>query len=377
MSESAAPAPAGTENEPKRDRPPLVVRAYCRVRNRIKWIIGWSKHYLVRAWDLTAFAGRVIGNGVGALTAKTLRVPRVRKQVKTMYAIRPRVGVLRQHAPRPLAAPQPLDVRSNETTWPLISVVTPSWNQAGFIERTMKSVVDQGYPALEYIVRDGGSEDGTVDLLERYDDRLHKWVSAPDAGQADAINQGFAGASGEIMAWLNSDDLLMPGALHYVGRYFREHPEVDVVYGQRILIDESDREIGRWILPRHDDAVLPWADYVPQETMFWRRRAWERSGARLDPSFQFALDWDLILRFREAGAVFHRVPRFLGAFRIHEEQKTSSIIGDRGMMEMGWLRERVLGTVPTQSEIDYNVSGYLMRHLACHAAYRLGLRRYE
>src|SRR5262249_23541680 len=145
----------------------------------------------------------------------------------------------------------------------------------------------------------------------------------PDEGQTQAINLGFQHTSGEIMAYLNSDDLLLPGSLAYVAGYMAAHPEVDVVYGHRILIDECDDEVARWVLPRHDDRVLTWANFVPQETLFWRRRIWERVGGTLDASFQFAMDWDLILRFREAGARFVRLPRFLGAFRVHARQKTS------------------------------------------------------
>ncbi len=126
------------------------------------------------------------------------------------------------------------------------------------------------------------------------------------------------------MAYLNSDDILLGGALDYVAAYFSAHPEVDVIYGHRIIIDEEDREIGRWILPRHDRRVIRWSDYIPQETMFWRRRIWEAAGGRLDESFQFAMDWDLILRFDDAGAVFRRVPAFLAAFRHHAGQKTIS-----------------------------------------------------
>ena len=106
------------------------------------------------------------------------------------------------------------------------------------------------------------------------------------------------------MAWLNSDDLLLPGALFYVAEYFRKHPEVDVIYGHRIIINEDNRETGRWVLPPHNDNMLQWADYVPQETMFWRRDLWDKVGGYVDESFQFAMDWELILRFRNAGAVF-------------------------------------------------------------------------
>src|SRR5262249_49361824 len=157
---------------------------------------------------------------------------------------------------------------------------------------------------------------------------------------------------------------LLPGALQYVADYFARHPGVDVVYGQRVVIDENDAEIGRWVLPPHDDAVLSWADYVPQETLFWRRRIWDRVGGAMDQSFQFALDWDLLLRFRDAGARFVRLPRFLGAFRYHSQQKTSSQLATRGLTEMNRLRQRCHGRPVPFPEIARHLSGYFLRHVA-------------
>jgi glycosyltransferase involved in cell wall biosynthesis len=251
--------------------------------------------------------------------------------------------------------------------------VTPSFGQGAFLERTLRSVLDQDYPRLEYIVQDGGSLDYSVAILERYRARLARCVSAPDRGQAHAVNLGFAGSTGEVMGYLNSDDLLLPGALHAVGAAFERHPEVDVVYGHRIVIDEEDREIGRWVLPTHDDVVLSWADYVPQETLFWRRRLWDRVGGHMDESFRFALDWDLLLRFRDAGARFLRLPRFLGCFRVHATQKTSARMEDLGLVEMARLRERCHGRAVTDDEIRGQVRPYLWRHLVRHKLYRLGL----
>jgi hypothetical protein len=178
------------------------------------------------------------------------------------------------------------------------------------------------------------------------------------------------------MSYLNSDDLLLPGTLHYVMRYFEDHPDVDVVYGQRVVIDEYDAEIGRWVLPPHDDSILSWADYVPQETLFWRRRIWERAGGAIDESFRFAIDWDLLIRFRDAGAKMHRLPRFLGAFRVHPHQKTSMQMQELGQAEMNRLRERSLGRSVNVLDIDRAIRPYLRRHLFCHKLYRLGLLRY-
>ncbi|HEX6985763.1 MAG TPA: glycosyltransferase family 2 protein [Planctomycetaceae bacterium] len=288
--------------------------------------------------------------------------------------LRPPLFKLRHHRPRTLRIPGRYHRIDAPHDGPSIAIVTPSYNQARFLGRTIESVLSQGYPRLEYFVQDGGSGDGSTDVLRRYDGRLG-WVSERDKGQADAINRGFARTAGEVMAWLNSDDLLLPGTLAYVGRFFAENPGVDVIYGHRVLIDQDDREIGRWVVPPHDGDALRWVDTVPQETMFWRRRLWERVGG-IDASFQFAMDWDLILRFLDADAKFVRVPRFLGAFRVHQDQKTLSRAADLGRPEIRKLRERTLGRVPTKSQIARRMSGYLATHLALHAGYRLGLIRY-
>ena len=291
--------------------------------------------------------------------------------VKARHLAKPRLGMLVQHEPRHLNFPlDHIDVPSAANA-PRITVVTPSYNQADFIERTIRSVLDQGYPNLEYRVQDGASTDGTAEILRRWEGKLSRWDSRADSGQSEAINRGFDGSTGEIMAWLNSDDVLFPGALAYVADYFTRHPEVDVIYGHRILIDEEDRQIGRWILPAHSDRVLSWADFVPQETLFWRRRIWDKAGGHVDESFRFAMDWDLLLRFRDAGARFARVPRFLGGFRIHGRQKTSAAISDVGFREMDRLRERVLGRVPNHAEIKKALVPYVLRHLAADARWKV------
>lgn len=295
-------------------------------------------------------------------------------RARAARALSPRLGQLSHHAPRELRLPRAYAREPRIDSPPVISIVTPSYNQAAFIERTLRSVLDQDYPRLEYVVQDGGSSDGTVEILERYSPRLTAWQSQRDGGQSAAINAGFAKTGGEIMAWLNSDDVLLPGALWYVARYFAGHPEVDVVYGHRVLLDEEDREIGRWVLPAHSDEILSWADFVPQETLFWRRRIWERAGGRVDESFRFAMDWDLLLRFRDAGARFTRLPRFLAGFRIHAQQKTSAVIGEVGFQEMDRLRRRALGRVPTRLEVRKAVAPYLLRHVANHVRWRIGER---
>jgi hypothetical protein len=299
---------------------------------------------------------------------------------KLRRRLEPRLGTLYQYPPRPMKLPARYTETRNRIKirgdFPVISIATPSFNHAGFLERTLRSVVSQAYPALEYMIQDGGSTDGTIDILETYTDQLAGWVSEADDGQADAINKCLQRATGDVMAYLNSDDLLLPGALHYVAAFFDRHPEVDVVYGHRILIDEYDQEIGRWVLPPHDDQVLSWADYIPQETLFWRKSIWEKTGGYVDKKFKFAMDWDLILRFRDAGARFVRLPRFLGAFRVHPHQKTSAEIAEQGENEMGQLRQRALGRPVSTGEINLKIRPYLRRHVILNKLFRAGILRY-
>lgn len=253
---------------------------------------------------------------------------------------------------------------------PKISIVTPSFNQGGYISQTVESVLSQDYPNLEYIVQDGASTDQTLQVLDRYTSRISKLVSVSDRGQTHAINMGMEQTSGEIMAWLNSDDILLPGALSKVVKFFDANPQVDVVYGGRVIIDHEGREIGRWLPPKHDAEVLKWADFVPQETLFWRRSIWEAVGG-LDEKFKFAMDWDLLLRFADQGAHFACIQEWIGGFRVHPLQKTSSEINTTGLQEMSMLRVRNLGKVPDTLEITNAVRGYLRKHQLVDFKWRL------
>jgi glycosyltransferase involved in cell wall biosynthesis len=289
--------------------------------------------------------------------------PRVRESVAKLIG-------LEQYPPRPLVIPARYARESPPDRPPVMSILTPSFNQGRFIGRTLESVLGQDYPRLEYIVQDGGSTDETLSVVDGLKDELHHFESEPDSGQADAINKGFRHASGEIMAYINSDDVVLPGALSYVARYFERHPGVDVVYSHRIVIDQHDREIGRWILPKHDWRIMAWADFVPQETLFWRRKIWERTGARIDESFRYAMDWDLLLRFRDAGANVVRVPRFLSAFRVHDAQKTSALL-ELGTEEMDRIRQRVNGRPVTSEDFRAVIRWYLVRRLIYRSLFRL------
>ena len=213
-----------------------------------------------------------------------------------------------------------------------ISLVTPSYNHERFIERTVRTVLLQRYRDLEYILMDGGSTDRTMEVLEPYRDRIDDLVSERDEGQADAIAKGFERSRGEIMGWLNSDDMLAPNALDYVAWFFENNPDVDFIYSHRLGVDAEDKAIWYWHLPRHSNYLMSRWDLIPQETCFWRRSLWEKAG-NVDRSFQFAMDYDLFTRFMKIGR-FQRVNRFLGAFRQHDAAKTSQLMNSIGTQEI-------------------------------------------
>ena len=163
-------------------------------------------------------------------------------------------------------------MNGNNGDWPKISVVTPSFNQGRYIEATIKSVLDQGYPNLEYIIMDGGSTDGTVEIIERYSDRLAYWVSEEDEGQTDALIKGFDRASGDILCWLCSDDLFEASTLQEVAETFVRNPDWDVVYGDSFWIDAVGRPIRfKREIPYYRFIWMYDHNYLPQPSTFWRR----------------------------------------------------------------------------------------------------------
>lgn len=278
-----------------------------------------------------------------------------------------KLGVLYHHPPKEWDPCFRLMENNIPTQEIKVSIVTPSYKQGNFLERTIVSVLSQDYPHLEYIIQDGGSDDCTHDVINKYINRIDSFSSFSDGGQSNAINLGFKKATGEIMMWLNSDDLLLPGALNTVVNFFSSHPNVDVLYGNRLLIDENDMQIGVWVLPdSHDAEAIQWADFIPQETLFWRRSAWEKVGSSIDTNFKFAMDWDLLLRFQDAQLNIHHIPNFLGAFRIHPQQKSSALINEVGRNEMSVLRKRNFGRIPSDKEIYDAVTPFLVKHRKAH-----------
>lgn len=240
--------------------------------------------------------------------------------------------------------------------WPRISIVTVCLNQADSVARTLRSVLDQAYPALEYVVIDGGSRDGTVAIVDRYVDRLAGWVTEPDHGQSHALNKGFARTTGDILGWLNGDDWLLPGALETVGRFFRDHPDVDVVCGAcRYVYDDGSHEDRR--VDSAELAYLDVYDPIHQPSCFWRRALHDRVGP-LNEDLRFGMDWDLFLRFARAGARFAAIPDVLSAYQFGRGNKTTTG-GDMRNAEM----YRILCTHPVRAP--------LLRHLAYHVMWPL------
>ena len=208
--------------------------------------------------------------------------------------------------------------------FPKISIVTPSYNQARYLERTVLSVLNQGYPNLEFIIVDGGSTDGSVEIIKKYEQYLTYWRTAPDAGQSDALNHGFSKATGDIFGWLNSDDLYLPGALMRVVEAFMANGESGIVYGDWWEIDSDDEVISvNYAFDFSLGHFIHEGFHLNSQAMFWRRDVHRRFGA-FDVNLQRTMDYDLILRFGlvEGQNAFRRIPHPLACFRRHAEQKT-------------------------------------------------------
>jgi glycosyltransferase involved in cell wall biosynthesis len=205
---------------------------------------------------------------------------------------------------------------------PLVSIITPSFNQARFLESTIKSVLEQDYPRIEYILVDGGSTDGSLDIIKKYGDKLSWWVSEEDKGQTDAINKGFARAKGEILAWINSDDTYNPHTVGAAVKYLIEHPDIAMVYADCNFINADGQVIGRFNSAQTDYGLLRQGYvHIPQQTMFFRAKYWKEIGP-LDPSFYFAMDYDLWTRIAARAPIKYLSGQTWANFRLHTSGKT-------------------------------------------------------
>lgn len=241
-------------------------------------------------------------------------------------------------------APDPPPERMPDgSPWPKISIVTPSYNQGQYLEESIRSVLLQNYPNLEYLVMDGGSKDGSIDILMKYEPWLTYWVSELDRGQSAAINRGFNIGSGEIFSWLNSDDFYSPHMLTRAALYLAKHSDVGMIYGDRNVVDNSSKIIEvrryfyffRW--------QLRFMSGIPQETAFWRADIFNKVG-QLDEQLQYAMDFDLWWRFSKVTKIQY-IPQFIGNYRNHKATKgniTNSMLDSPFRREVNSVRENYM-----------------------------------
>jgi GT2 family glycosyltransferase len=210
----------------------------------------------------------------------------------------------------------------------LVSIITPSFNQASYLEQTINSVLDQDYPHIEYIVIDGSSNDNSVDIIRKYKDKLTYWVSEKDNGQADAINKGFSRATGEIIAWLNSDDYYLAGTVSAVVKIFEGHPEVVLVYGNMLAVDEHGKTFNTLNYKQLTLEDLLCFQIIGQPAVFMRRSALQKTSG-LDPTFHFLLDHLLWIQLAQHGKILH-VDQTWSAARYHPEAKNRAKAAEFG-----------------------------------------------
>lgn len=219
-------------------------------------------------------------------------------------------------------------MRMNE--YPRISIVTPSFNQGRFIEETIRSILNQTYTNFEYIIIDGGSTDDSVDLIKRYEDKLSYWISEPDKGQSDAINKGFKRATGEILCWVNSDDVLFPSCLEAIAKCYAKKDKPEIIHAWGVYINDEGKITRLIRVPRQRRFFFFRGMWVaPSPTIFFRASSFWRVGG-LDVGLRLSMDLGLWMRMMKAGARLELVPKYLGAFRWHSSSKTSLSLSERG-----------------------------------------------
>jgi glycosyltransferase involved in cell wall biosynthesis len=210
----------------------------------------------------------------------------------------------------------------------LVSIITPSFNQASYLEQTLRSILEQDYSNVEYIVIDGASTDGSVDIVRKYQNQLTYWASEKDSGQAEAINKGLARASGEIIAWLNSDDYYLPGTISAAVKVFEENPDVVMVYGDMLAVDENGQTINTLKYKQLTLVDLLCFQIIGQPSVFFRREVYEKIGG-LDTTFHFLLDHQYWIRIAQQGKILH-VPQMWAAARYHAEAKNRAKAAEFG-----------------------------------------------
>jgi glycosyltransferase involved in cell wall biosynthesis len=226
-------------------------------------------------------------------------------------------------------------------SYPTISLVTPSFNQAEFLEETIRSVLDQNYPNLEYVIVDGGSTDGSIDIIKKYSHRLKYWISEPDRGHGHALNKGFSKTTGDIMAWLNSDDKYLPWSLETVADIFSSFPDVNWIMGTHSWWDDKGRMThAQRVYKNIYDYLLGNYAWIQQESVFWRRNLWERTGGKINEDYRFMVDGELWSRFFLTDRLYH-IDCVVGGYREHGHNR-AALHRDKCTAEMeqaiSWMR---------------------------------------
>ncbi len=211
--------------------------------------------------------------------------------------------------------------------YPKISIITPTFNQGAYIEECIKSILDQGYPNLEYIIIDGGSTDNTVEVIKKYQQQISYWISEKDAGMYDALNKGFKKSTGSIMGWLNSDDILHRKSLFTIAEIFNTLPEAQWVQGYPTLIDKEGRILSHQHsrFNKYDFFLKEYHDgsFIQQESTFWKRQLWEKAGSYISTNYKYAGDFELWMRFFTKDKLY-TTPAMIGAFRYRGEEQLSN-----------------------------------------------------
>lgn len=221
-----------------------------------------------------------------------------------------------------------------DLTFPKITIITPSYNQGKFIEATIRSVLCQNYPNLEYFIFDGGSKDETVEVIKKYEKYIDHWESGPDKGQSDAINKGFRVATGDIVGWLNSDDLFFPNTLHRVANHFKQSEDFQkVLYGEGIYyFDKYNLSIPNNTARLSDRHPIELCDFIIQPSTFWGKSVIDKVGL-LSENLHYSFDWEWFIRIHKAGIPFQMVNDNFSVYRIHSEHK-STTSGDKRTKEL-------------------------------------------
>jgi len=249
----------------------------------------------------------------------------------------------------------------------LVSIITPSFNQANYLEQTLRSVLDQGYANVEYLVIDGGSTDNSIEIIRKHEDRLAYWISEKDSGQAEAINKGLARANGEVLGWLNSDDYYLPNTISAAVKCFEENPDVVMVYGNMLAVDGNGQTINVLKYKQLSLEDLLCFQIIGQPAVFFRRSALEKTGL-LDTSFHFMLDHHLWIRLAQQGRVLH-IPQIWSAARYHAAAKNRARAA-----EFGREAFRILAWAKSQPGLAEAVSGVRVARRALASAHRCDAR---